>query len=31
LIGKIGMDLIVDPARQTLTGAHGDEIVCLVK
>ena len=25
------MDLIVDPARQVLTGAHGDDIVCLVK
>ena len=24
------MDLIVDPVRQTLTGAHGDDIVCLV-
>ena len=25
------MDLIVDPVRQILTGAHGDEIVCIVK
>ena len=25
------MDLIVNPARQELTGAHGDEVVCLVK
>ena len=25
------MDLIVDPARQVLTGAHGDDVVCLVK
>ena len=34
LLGAIpleDMDLIVDPARQMLTGAHGDEIVCLVK
>ncbi|MDR2053734.1 MAG: clan AA aspartic protease [Treponema sp.] len=25
------MDLIVDPASQELKGAHGDEVVCLVK
>jgi hypothetical protein len=25
------MDLIVDPARQEITGAHGDEILCIVK
>ena len=34
LLGAIpleDMDLIVNPARQELTGAHGDEIVCLVK
>jgi clan AA aspartic protease len=34
LLGAIpleDMDLIVDPARRELTGAHGDEIVCLVK
>jgi predicted aspartyl protease len=34
LLGAIpleDMDLIVDPARQMLTGAHGDEIVCLIK
>jgi clan AA aspartic protease len=33
LLGAIpleDMDLIVDPARQTLTGAHGDDVVCLV-
>ena len=33
LLGAIpleDMDLIVDPARQELKGAHGDEIVCLV-
>ena len=33
LLGAIpleDMDLIVDPARQALTGAHGDDIVCLV-
>ena len=24
-------DLTVNPARQELTGAHGDEVVCLVK
>ena len=34
LLGAIpleDMDLMVDPARLALTGAHGDEIVCLVK
>ena len=34
LLGAIpleDMDLIVDPVRQALAGAHGDEIVCLVK
>ncbi|MDR3336768.1 MAG: clan AA aspartic protease [Treponema sp.] len=34
LLGAIpleDMDLIVDPARLELTGAHGDEILCLVK
>ena len=33
LLGAIpleDMDLIVDPARQELTGAHGDEIVCII-
>jgi clan AA aspartic protease len=25
------MDLIVDPTKQELTGAHGDEILCLLK
>jgi clan AA aspartic protease len=33
LLGAIpleDMDLIVDPARQELTGAHGDEVVCLI-
>jgi clan AA aspartic protease len=25
------MDLIVDPARQQLVGAHGDEVVCMLK
>jgi hypothetical protein len=25
------MDLIVDPAGQELKGAHGDEVVCMVK
>ena len=33
LLGAIpleDMDLIVDPARQALTGAHGDDVVCLV-
>ena len=34
LLGAIpleDMDLMVDPVRQALTGAHGDEIVCIVK
>jgi clan AA aspartic protease len=34
LLGAIpleDMDLLVDPARQELTGAHGDEVVCMVK
>ena len=34
LLGAIpleDMDLMVDPVRQVLTGAHGDDIVCLVK
>ena len=34
LLGAIpleDMDLIVDPARQALIGAHGDEIVSIVK
>jgi clan AA aspartic protease len=34
LLGAIpleDMDLIVNPARQELTGAHGDEVVCLIK
>ncbi|MDR0551023.1 MAG: hypothetical protein LBG72_03275 [Spirochaetaceae bacterium] len=26
-----GMDLIVDPARQKLVGAHGDQVVYLAK
>jgi hypothetical protein len=33
LLGAIpleDMDLIVNPARQELTGAHGDEVVCLI-
>ena len=33
LLGAIpleDMDLIVDPARQALTGAHGEDVVCLV-
>jgi clan AA aspartic protease len=33
LLGAIpleDMDLIIDPQRQKLTGAHGDEVVCLV-
>jgi clan AA aspartic protease len=33
LLGAIpleDMDLLVDPARRELTGAHGDEVVCLV-
>jgi clan AA aspartic protease len=34
LLGAIpleDMDLIVDPAGQELKGAHGDEVLCLVK
>jgi clan AA aspartic protease len=34
LLGAIpleDMDLIVDPKRQQLIGAHGDEVVCLLK
>ena len=34
LLGAIpleDMDLIVDPVRQTLAGAHGDEVVCIIK
>jgi hypothetical protein len=34
LLGAIpleDMDLIVDPAGRELRGAHGDEVVCLVK
>jgi clan AA aspartic protease len=34
LLGAIpleDMDLIVNPARRELTGAHGDNVVCLVK
>jgi clan AA aspartic protease len=34
LLGAIpleDMDLIVDPARQELKGAHGDEVLCLLK
>jgi clan AA aspartic protease len=34
LLGAIpleDMDLIVDPKRQELIGAHGNEIVCLIK
>jgi clan AA aspartic protease len=33
LLGAIpleDMDLIVDPAKQELTGAHGDEVVCII-
>ena len=33
LLGAIpleDMDLIVDPERRELTGAHGDDVVCLV-
>jgi hypothetical protein len=28
-IPLLAMDLIVDPKRQQLIGAHGDEVVCL--
>ena len=34
LLGAIplgDMDLIIDPARQVLAGAHGDRVVCKVK
>jgi clan AA aspartic protease len=34
LLGAIpleDMDLVVNPAEQTLEGAHGDEVVCMVK
>ncbi|MDR0387179.1 MAG: retroviral-like aspartic protease family protein [Treponema sp.] len=34
LLGAIpleDMDLIVDPAGQELSGAHGDDVVCLIK
>jgi clan AA aspartic protease len=34
LLGAIpleDMDLIVHPARRELTGAHGDEVVCMIK
>jgi clan AA aspartic protease len=34
LLGAIpleDMDLIVNPAKNELTGAHGDEVVCLIK
>jgi clan AA aspartic protease len=34
LLGAIpleDMDLIVDPVRRELAGAHGDEVVCLLK
>jgi clan AA aspartic protease len=34
LLGAIpleDMDLIVDPQRQQLVGAHGSEVVCLIK
>jgi hypothetical protein len=34
LLGAIpleDMDLIVNPAKGELVGAHGDEVVCLVK
>jgi clan AA aspartic protease len=34
LLGAIpleDMDLIIDPGRRELAGAHGDEVVCLVK
>jgi clan AA aspartic protease len=34
LLGAIpleDMDLIVDPQRRQLTGAHGDEVLCLIK
>jgi clan AA aspartic protease len=34
LLGAIpleDMDLIVEPARRELTGAHGDEVYCIIK
>ncbi|MFP3091367.1 retroviral-like aspartic protease family protein [Treponema sp. TIM-1] len=34
LLGAIpleDLDLVVDPIRQVLTGAHGDEVLCMVK
>ena len=34
LLGAIpleDLDLVVDPVRQALTGAHGDEVLCMVK
>jgi hypothetical protein len=34
LLGAIpleDMDLVVDPAVRELKGAHGDEVVCLIK
>ncbi|MDR1948336.1 MAG: aspartyl protease family protein [Spirochaetaceae bacterium] len=34
LLGSIpleDMDLLVDPVRKELTGAHGDEVLCLLK
>jgi len=34
LLGAIpleDMDLMVDPAKQRLVGAHGDDVVCIVK
>jgi clan AA aspartic protease len=34
LLGAIpleDLDLIVDPVKQALTGAHGDEVVCVIK
>ncbi|MDR1932461.1 MAG: retroviral-like aspartic protease family protein [Spirochaetales bacterium] len=34
LLGAIpleDMDLIINPARKELTGAHGDEVICLIK
>ncbi|MDR3338118.1 MAG: hypothetical protein LBT16_13040, partial [Treponema sp.] len=34
LLGAIpleDMDLIIDPKRPQLTGAHGSEVVCLIK
>jgi clan AA aspartic protease len=34
LLGAIpleDLDLVVDPVRQVLTGAHGDEVLCMIK